>query len=135
MRKSILAAALLVAVSAFAGATVFTKYESTRQAFLAGSLKDVQTNAAALATDARAAKQEGVAKLADAVAKSPDLDKARVAFAALSDELIKRRADAKNAKPSVYHCPMVNKSWLQPKGKVGNPYDSSMVMCGLMKEE
>lgn len=135
MRKSIVAAALLVAVSAFASAPLFTKYEATRQGFLSGSLKDVQTNARQLAAEARTAKQDEVAKLADAVAKSPDLDKARVAFAALSDELIKRRADAKTAKPSVYHCPMVNKSWLQPKGKVGNPYDSSMVMCGLMKEE
>lgn len=136
MRKSFVAAALLLATTAFASATVFTKYESTRQAFLAGKLKDVQTHAAQLATQARTAKQEEVAKFADAVAKSPDLDKARLAFATLSNELIKQRATAAaEAKPSVYHCPMVNKSWLQPKGKVGNPYDSSMAMCGVLKEE
>lgn len=135
MRKSLIAALLLVAVSTFANANVFAKYEATRQAFLAGKLKSVQTHAAALAADARKAKQAGIAKRADAVAQSADLDKARVAFAALSDEVIRYRATVKGNKPAIYSCPMINKSWLQPKGKIGNPYDAAMAMCGVLKSE
>jgi hypothetical protein len=30
---------------------------------------------------------------------------------------------------------MVKKSWLQPKGQVGNPYDTAMAVCGELKSE
>ena len=49
--------------------------------------------------------------------------------------MIKLRATVSGTRPSVYYCPMVKKSWLQPKGDVGNPYDKSMQMCGVLKEE
>lgn len=136
MRKLFAVVLLVLATAAFAGtSTLFTKYESVRQALLSDSLKDVKSTAAALAADARTAKNAEVAKLADAVAKSADLAKARAAFAPLSDELIKQRASAGDKKPAVYHCPMVNKSWLQAKGKVGNPYDSAMKECGVLRAE
>lgn len=135
LRKLLLVATLALATSAFANAKFFAKYETVRQALIAEKLADVRSRAASLATEARTAKNAKVAKLADAVAKSGDIAKARVAFAALSDELIKLRASAKGAKPSVYFCPMVNKSWLQAKGKIGNPYDKAMVECGMMKAE
>jgi hypothetical protein len=129
--------ALLLALSlpVFANTTVFSKYESVRQGFLTNKLVDVNKNAAALAEEARTAGNEPVATLADAVAKAPDMAKARTAFAALSTEMIKQRPAATGAKPAVYHCPMVEKSWLQPKGKIGNPYDAAMVECGMLKEE
>jgi hypothetical protein len=135
MRKLFAVATLALAVSAFANNSFFTRYESVRKALIAEKLAAVKSGAASLATDARAAKNAEVAKLADAVAKSEDIAKARVAFAALSDELIKMRATATGTKPSVYFCPMVNKSWLQAKGKIGNPYDSAMVECGMLKAE
>lgn len=125
---------LVLAVPAVAHPALFARYENVRQSFLKSSLKSVQTSAKALAADARTVKQPEVAKLADAVAKSPDMAKARVAFGALSNEMIKLRKQAKGARPSVYTCPMVRQSWLQPKGQVGNPYDASMQMCGTFVE-
>lgn len=133
MKKLILLLAL--SIPALANPAFFTKYEAVRQGFIKNKLVDVNKHAAALATDARAAKDETIATLADAVAKAPDMAKARTAFAALSDKLIARRASLSGKKPAVYSCPMVNKSWLQPKGKVGNPYDASMVTCGTLKAE
>jgi hypothetical protein len=69
------------------------------------------------------------------VAASSDLAKARTSFGALSDEMIKMRSSTKGARPAVYACSMLKKSWLQPKGQVGNPYDPSMAMCGELKAE
>ena len=99
--------------------------EATRQALLKSSLPETQAAAKALAAEATKAKNAKIAEQAAAVAKSPDIAKAQAAFATLSD----------GTRPSVYYCPMVKKSWLQPKGDVGNPYDKSMQMCGVLKEE
>lgn len=130
-----LALLLIVALPLVAEANLFSKYESVRQAFLKNSLTDVNQTAAALAADARAAKNDAVATRADAVAKAPDMAKARAALGALSEEMIRQRERAKEGRPAVYHCPMVGKSWLQPKGEVGNPYDGSMKTCGVLKAE
>lgn len=127
--------ALLLAVPVFANPGLFAKYEAARQSLLKGSLAETQKNAAALASDAKAAKQPGVAAKAEAVAKAADLAAARESFAGLSDELIKVRAAVTGSRPSVYYCPMVKKSWLQPKGDVGNPYDDAMKTCGMLKTE
>ena len=133
MKKLLIVLALTFPLFATTG--LFQRYEAIRQSFLKGSLTDVQKNAAALAKDARAAKNAVVAAQADAVAKSADLDKARAAFGKLSEEMVKVQKDATGARPAVYHCPMVQKSWLQPKGEVGNPYDASMPTCGVLKAE
>lgn len=127
--------ALALALPTFANPALFSKYEATRQALLKSSLGDVQKSAKALSAEATKAKNATVAQQADAVAKSADLDKARLAFSTLSNEMIKVRESVKGARPSVYHCSMVKKSWLQPKGQVGNPYDAGMAMCGELKAE
>lgn len=135
MRKTFLAVAALVALPLFANSTLFSKYETTRQALLQQKLADVQSSAKALAAEAATAKNAPVAKTAEAVAKAGDLKAARVAFAALSDELIKVRNAAKGERPAIGFCPMVNKSWLQGKTQeVGNPYDPAMATCGMIKE-
>jgi hypothetical protein len=135
MKRTLALLALLAALPALANTTLFTRYEGVRQGFLKSKLKDVQKNAAALASDARKAKQEAIAKDAEAVAKAPDIARARAAFAALSDRMIELQAKTNGARPAVYACPMIRKSWLQPKGAVGNPYDDAMAMCGSLKSE
>jgi len=133
MKKLFLALALTFPV--LADTTLFTQYESVRQSLLKSDLAGAQKHAAALATDAKKAKNTTVSEFAQGVAKSRDMDAARRNFAALSDELIKVQKATKGARPAVYHCPMVKKSWLQPKGQVGNPYDSAMPSCGELKAE
>ena len=135
MKRLLLTLTLLAAIPVLADTTLFTRYEALRKSFLANKLKDVQAGAKQFAADARTASQEEIAKKADAVAQAADLNAARVAFGALSDEMIKLRSSVEGKRPSVYHCPMVAKSWLQPKGKVGNPYDPAMATCGSLKEE
>jgi hypothetical protein len=133
MKKLIVLLALTFPV--LANPALFTKYESVRQSLLKSDLAGAKKHAAALATDAKAAKNATVAEFAQSVAKSNDMDGARRSFAMLSDELIKVRNAAKGARPAVYYCSMVKKSWLQPKGQIGNPYDSAMAMCGELKAE
>jgi hypothetical protein len=134
MKRTFLAL-LLLAAPLFANTNLFTRYEAIRQGLLKTSIKDVKASATAFAADARKAKQNDLAKEADAVAKSANIDKARVAFAKLSDSMIKLQSKTKGARPAVYTCPMVKKEWLQPKGQVGNPYDATMAMCGSLKAE
>ncbi len=133
MKKLFVVLALTFPV--FANTTLFTKYESVRQSLLKSDLAGAQKNAAALAAEAQKAKNAGVTEFAQSVAVSRDLAGARRAFGPLSDEMIKVRNAAKGARPAVYACPMLKKSWLQPKGQVGNPYDTAMAACGELKAE
>ncbi|HUP61941.1 MAG TPA: DUF3347 domain-containing protein [Thermoanaerobaculia bacterium] len=136
MKLRFLAVLALVATPLLASSTLFTNYEAVRQGLLKGSLKDAQTSAKSLAAEATKAKNADVAKAADAVAKSADLDKAREAFGPLSDELIKLRNASQGERPAVAYCPMVKKSWLQSKSdKIGNPYDAAMKECGMFKKD
>jgi hypothetical protein len=128
MKKLIVILALTFPL--FASTGLFPKYEAVRQGLLKSSLPKVQKSAAALAADAQAAKLATVADAAQAVAVARNLADARRSFAALSDEMSKLPG-----RPAVYHCPMLNKSWLQKKGKVGNPYDANMATCGELKAE
>lgn len=135
MRFRFLAVLALAAIPVLADtATLFTRYEAVRQALLAQKLTDVQKTATALADAAKKDKNAEVAKTAAEVAKAADLKAARTAFAALSDELIEVRNAAKGERPMIGFCPMVNKSWLQAKGDIGNPYDPNMEKCGMLKE-
>lgn len=112
-------------------ALLFPSYESTRQALMTQSVPKIQSAAAVLAKDARAAKQPAVAAKADALAKATSLTAAKTAFGALSDEMIRYRTAVKAKDPIVVYCSMEKKSWLQPKGAVVNPYvDPSMRSCG-----
>ena len=116
----------------FANPTIFAKYEAVRQGLLKNSLKDVQSSAKALSTAATEAKNDVIAKAADTVATSPDLEKARAAFGLLSDEMVKLRADATGDKPGVAYCPMAKKRWLQSKKQeIANPYEPAMKECGM----
>ena len=135
MKSFVLAVTLAAALPAAASTALFSSYEGVRQGLLSSSLEEVQQNAARLATQASKAKDAALAQQAEAVAKSRDLASARTAFAALSDEMIRLRNAAEGDRPAVYHCSMVKKSWLQEKGKVGNPYAPSMQMCGELKAE
>jgi hypothetical protein len=128
MKKLIVVLALTFPL--FANTGLFSKYETVRQGLLKSSLPKVQQSAAALAADAQAAKLPTVVDAAQAVARAKNLADARRSFAALSDEMIKL-----SGRPAVYHCSMLKKSWLQAKGKVGNPYDASMATCGELKAE
>jgi hypothetical protein len=134
-RITLTSALVLLALPLFASPALFTRYEAVRQSLLKGSFAEVQKNAAALATEAKTAKRAEVAAKADAVARSADLAAARTAFGPLSDEMVKVRETAKGDRPAVYFCPMVRKTWLQPKGEVGNPYDAAMAKCGMLKSE
>ena len=133
MKKLLVVLALTFPV--FANTGLFTKYEAIRQGLLKNSLADVQKNAAALAKDAQKAKLRSITEFAQSVAVAKNLDDARRSFGVLSDEMIKIRSTAGAGKPAVYYCSMVKKSWLQAKGKVGNPYEPNMAMCGELKAE
>ena len=132
MRFKSLAVLALAAMPLFANTTLFSKYETVRQGLLKEKLVDVQSSAKALAAAAKG--NAPVAKAATAVASAKDLKAARTAFGTLSDEMIKVRNAAKGDRPAIGFCPMVNKSWLQAKGEIGNPYDSSMAKCGVLKD-
>lgn len=135
MRNKFLAVLALLALPVFASGTLFSKYETVRQALLKQKLADVQSSAKALAEEAKKAENGEVLKTAEAVSAAKDLKAARTAFAALSNEMIKVRNATKGERPAVGFCPMVNKSWLQAKSqKVGNPYDPAMELCGMIKE-
>jgi hypothetical protein len=135
---------------------VLAAYESVRLALLADTLDGVPAAARRLATDAAALRgaltpaAAGVpaAKLADVEALLPEVEKAaaalaaatsltagRDAFYALSKPLVRWRAvggtPATGAWPVVAFCSMAQRSWLQPKGEIGNPYyGQSMATCG-----
>ena len=134
MKKLLLILAL--SLPAFADTALFARYEAVRQAFLADSLPAAQKNAIALAAAARDAKHVIVAQHADAVAKTKTIAKAREHFGLVSKAMLEvHSATAKDGRPAVYSCPMVKKSWLQPKGKIGNPYDTAMATCGILDRE
>jgi hypothetical protein len=127
---------LAVSVPLFANPKLFSKYEATRQGLLQGSLDATKKSAKELEAAARAMKNVGLAEHAQTVAMAKNIDRAREAFGALSEVMVRMHADApKSARPAVYSCPMVKKSWLQPKGNVGNPYDAGMALCGVLEKE
>ena len=118
----------------FANTTLFPSYESARVALMTHNVPKIQSAAAALAKDARAAKQAAIAAKADALAKATSLPAAKTAFGALSDEMIRYRTVVKAKEPIVVYCSMEKKSWLQPKGAVVNPYvEAPMRGCGEVK--
>lgn len=128
--------ALMVAGSVIAAGTdhIFVSYEEARQALIKGSIPDVQKAAQHIADSAHRADQLAISEKAAALEKAEDLKAARLAFAALSDEVIKYREARCCERPAVAYCSMEKKSWLQPTGEIGNPYvDASMRKCGEIK--
>src|SRR5512144_3068682 len=125
---AIVFASCLFASAAIASTNpVFTQYESARQALLKESVADVQKAATQLTTAAHGAGQHALAAKSAELEKAANITKAREAFGALSEEVIKYRASVSGEKPVVAYCSMAKKSWLQPKGAISNPYfDASM---------
>ena len=71
-----------------------------------------------------------------ALAAAADLETARNAFYDLTKPLVHYRELMTGDKPAVAYCPMAKKSWLQPKGEIGNPYHGqSMPRCGQIVSE
>ena len=113
---------------------LFEPYESVRQALLGQSLADVRARSSALAGAAAESSQTDVAARAAQVARAESIASARDAFAALSDAMIVYRREVKATAPAIAYCPMAKRSWLQPRGAIGNPYyDASMSACGEFK--
>lgn len=80
--------------------------------------------------EARALLPE-LAAAAVSLAEAADLEAARAAFASLSRPLVRYRKVATGDLPVVAYCSMAKRSWLQPKGELGNPYyGHSMSSCG-----
>lgn len=72
-----------------------------------------------------------ISAAATQLAKAEDLDAARSALYSLSTPLVRYRKMVTGELPIVAYCPMVKRSWLQPKGDIGNPYyGQSMPSCG-----
>lgn len=148
----LLALALLVGGAAGVSAAaaddlrvVLGHYEAVRQALLADRTAGVAGHAAAiektvrgLAAGAPGSRDAGlqallpeVAAAASRLAMAKDLKAARAAFGDLSNSLIRWREAAGGPGPVVVYCSMVKKSWLQPKGELGNPYyGQEMARCG-----
>ncbi|NJL28321.1 MAG: DUF3347 domain-containing protein [Thermoanaerobaculia bacterium] len=75
---------------------------------------------------------------AEQLATAQGIEAVREAFYGLTQPLVRYRTLL--AKPAadaqVAYCPMARKSWLQPGGKLGNPYyGQSMAECGSFVEE
>jgi hypothetical protein len=116
---------------------LFPRYEAVRVALVNQSLTDATARASELAAAARDDDQDVIAARADALVQAGDLERARHAFARLSDSLIEyRKTTTEEPKPIVAYCSMAKHSWLQPKGETTNPYlDASMRTCGEVKEQ
>ena len=71
--------------------------------------------------------QNGAALLAAA----GTLDKARDLFGELSRTMVEYRQMLVEPESVVAYCSMAKKTWIQPKGEIGNPYyGQSMARCG-----
>lgn len=127
-------------------------YEPIRHALLNDTTEGVAAHASAIARIANEAEKKfsphaagvkdadgnecidllgAVAKNAAALAKATDLAAARAAFSGLSEPMIRYREMAGGDRPVVVYCSMKKKTWLQPKGEIGNPYGGQkMARCG-----
>jgi hypothetical protein len=136
--------------SAFAG--IMQHYEAIRLALLSDSLdglsdhgheihgivEGLNGNWSAQRAGVRAEKTDEAKALLPALsaaatqlAESEDLEAARTALYALSKPLVRYRKMVGGELPAVAYCPMAKRSWLQPKGEIGNPYyGQSMPTCG-----
>lgn len=113
---------------------VLGHYEAVRQALLSDSMTGVPAHAAAidkLGKDAPDALRKQISAAASKLAAAKDLNAAREAFYTLSQPMVRWR-DAVGGKGTIVaFCSMTKKSWLQPKGEIGNPYyGKSMPRCG-----
>jgi hypothetical protein len=109
-------------------------YEAVRKALLNDTVAGIPGHAAALGKLAKGAPADLAPKIAGAAQKlssAKDLKTARDAFYELSKPMVRWREAAGSQTHVVAFCPMSKRSWLQPKGEIGNPYyGKSMATCG-----
>jgi hypothetical protein len=102
---------------------VLPHYEAVRKELLADSLKGVATHAEEIRKRApQDALGKEIAAAAGQLAAAKDLQTARDAFHALSEPMVRWHETAGGKETVVAYCPMAKRSWLQPKGEIGNPY-------------
>ena len=110
---------------------ILSSYERARRALIDGSVTKVQKAANGIATAAHEAGEHAIAERSSDLANARDLTAARQAFAALSDEVIPYYETNGGDRLAVAYCDMEKKSWLQPAGRIGNPYvDRDRRRCG-----
>jgi hypothetical protein len=133
---AIFIAAAMVVAGGDEAQPLYPRYDAVRLALVNQSLPEAKARANDLALMARVEDHEAIASRADGVAQAPDVERARHAFAELTDAMLAYRDTAREEpKPVVAYCSMAKRSWLQPKGKIGNPYlDASMRECGQIQQ-
>jgi len=118
--------------------TLFNAYLDLQQGLIQNDLTDARPQLEKLRTAAAAVDAEDV--VAAAHIHTDDLAAFREGFKTLSDAVITL---AETSPPSgddgdvlrVTHCPMVNANWLQLSDAIENPYDPSMLRCGVFRGE
>lgn len=128
-----------------------SRYETIRVALVAGTLPDAAINARFLGIGAKSggnmlardsrrlspsdaavaiAIHADIAAAAAKLAKAPDLDAARAAFAEVTTPMIAWRQRTAGDLPAVACCARTGACWLQPAGAPhGNPYDPAATDC------
>lgn len=113
---------------------VLGHYETIRKALINDTVAGIPDHAAAIQKLAKSAPADLAPQIADAAKKlsaARDLKTARDAFYELSKPMVRWREAAGNTEHVVAYCSMTKRSWLQPKGQIGNPYyGKSMATCG-----
>lgn len=110
---------------------ILSSYESARRALIDGSVPKMQKAANDIATAAHEAEEHAIAERSSELATARDLTAARLAFAALSDEVIDYYRTTGDDRLAVAYCDVEKKSWLQPAGRIGNPYvEGDRRRCG-----
>jgi hypothetical protein len=133
-----LLALLLMAGAAFPAPSgydaVLDHYEAVRQALLADTVAGIPAHAQAIGKLAKSAPADlapQIAKAASRLAAARDLTAARDAFYELSKPVVRWREAVGGKGHVVAYCSMSKRSWVQPKGEIGNPYyGKSMARCG-----
>jgi hypothetical protein len=110
---------------------ILSSYERARRALLDGSVTKVQKAAIEIAAAAHEAEEHAIAERSADLGDARDLATARQAFAALSNEVIPYYETEGGDRLAVAYCDIEKKSWLQPAGRIGNPYvDRDRRRCG-----
>lgn len=121
---------------------LFGPYETIRQALLHDHMEGVGAAAKSLAQEASSRLTQStdpedkktlaiVTENATKLVSEKDLASARETYYEISKALVRYRETLKGDRPVVVYCSMAKKSWLQPKGEIGNPYyGQSMAKCG-----
>jgi hypothetical protein len=113
---------------------VLGHYETIRKVLIDDTVAGIPGHAAEIAKLAKGAPADLAPQIAEAAKKlsaAKDLKTARDAFYELSRPMVRWREATGSQSHVVAYCSMTKRSWLQPKGEIGNPYyGKSMATCG-----